>query len=115
MCRLIGGAARRAGAVLALRAPHVRTLAGLTALQQPLRLRHGPCRGEVGFTFAADRETTFTLDEFTTYRYKSRSRISAVAITLITAVATRYAHASHGVPPAAAISAVRIIGVTPEA
>ena len=38
-----------------------------------------------------------------------------VANTLTTAVATKYPHASHGAPPTAAISAVRIIGVTPEA
>ena len=38
--------------------------------------------------------------------------MSAVATTLITAVATRYAHAAHGTPPAAAISAVKIMGVS---
>ena len=40
--------------------------------------------------------------------------MSAVASTLIAAVTTRYPHANQGLPPEAAISAVRIIGVTPE-
>lgn len=39
----------------------------------------------------------------------------AVATTLTTEVATRYPQASQGVPPPAAIRAVRIIGVMPDA
>ena len=41
--------------------------------------------------------------------------MNRVAITLTTAVLTRYPQASHGAPPAAAINAVTIIGVSPEA
>ncbi len=38
-----------------------------------------------------------------------------MASTLVTAVATSYAPAGHGAPPTAAMRAVKIIGVTPEA
>lgn len=41
--------------------------------------------------------------------------MNRVATTLTTAVAARYPHASHGALPAAAMSAVTIMGVMPEA